>query len=209
MQLVHRRSQLSAAKQLAQQRRHPLFVIRGIGQMHHQRRRIAVFVHQREFDRARCRMTRRQPAGHLHDHPARRKQQSLGVIDPRQQLELGFEYRRRDEPHARIGLASQCAIEFIKQPRRKTPRDAAARKLPQICNARHTDAAQRIPMRPARPQQPDRQISQRRRELAHIIDLRHFTVTCRTRQHPCRLRHRRQRQPHRMALPCKTCAQIA
>jgi hypothetical protein len=26
-------------------------------------------------------MARRQPSGHLHDHPARREQQSFGVID--------------------------------------------------------------------------------------------------------------------------------
>ena len=36
MQLVHRRSELRAPEQLTQQRRHPLFVIRRIGQMHRQ-----------------------------------------------------------------------------------------------------------------------------------------------------------------------------
>ena len=162
MQLVYRCSKLRAAEQLAQQRRHPLFVIGRIGQMHCERRRITVFVHQREFDRARRRVARREPAGHLHDHPARGEQQSFGVIDTCQQLELGFEYRRRDEPHARIGLAAQRAIQLVKQTRRKAPRDPAARKLPQICNARHTDAAQRIPVRAARPEQPDWQIGQRR-----------------------------------------------
>ena len=133
-----------------------------------QRRRIAVFVHQREFDRARL----------LHGAPPASPSSARSFGAPR----TAKPRRDRHAPAARAspfdtcgatnhkrgsGLRPRCAIQLGQQTRRKAPRDPAARKLPQIRNAGHADAAQRIPMRPARPQHPDRQIGQRCGELAH------------------------------------------
>ena len=101
-----------------------------------------VFEFEREF--AHRGLACRQPADQLHQQPARREQQGLGLFDACEQFELGMKFLGRREPGARIGRIAIGAVEFVEQGLAEPARQTGARQKPQLAQAGGADADQGV-----------------------------------------------------------------
>src|SRR6185295_291105 len=96
--------------------------------------RFAFFMQQNQRKSTDAGLARGEQALELHQEPARREEQPLGVIDLRRQLEPGVEARRRLEESARLGLGAERAIELVEEPPAAALREPIARQARELAD---------------------------------------------------------------------------
>ena len=113
---------------------------------------------------------RGEKALELHEEPPGGEQQRLGLRHLRRQLEAGAELGRRGEERARIGHASERAVEVVEELPAEAARKPGPRQRGHVADARRADGRERFARGGVAGHDPHRQPGERAFEHGGIGD---------------------------------------